>query len=142
MQEDIEPLPADLWFERIEMIANGELASTESALRHALHLLQLSPPECRPSGYVAIDEERYETLLEAGDLDAAARCLLWAPTLTVNATSTAGGVEVSLGCKSLKRTIVGKGDSVATAILQAWTKCLLTLRSKPGSSCLSEAAGH
>ena len=61
--EDLEPLPPETWFERIEMIANGQLGSTESALRHALHMLQLTPREFRPREYGSIDEESYEALL-------------------------------------------------------------------------------
>ena len=75
MQEDIEPLPECLWFERIELIARREFPSTEHALRHALHLLQLTPRQFRPPEYNALDEAHYEALLEAGDLEAAARRL-------------------------------------------------------------------
>ena len=142
MQDDIEPLPPDLWFERIEMIATGQLGSTENALRHALHLLQLTPHEFRPREYGTIDEESYEALLEAGDLDAAARRLVAAPTLTVSTTSSADGVEVAIGCRTLNKTIFGRGDSVAAAILQAWTECLFALESEFGSSWPNEATGH
>lgn len=142
MQDDIEPLTPELWFERIEMIANGQLGSTENALRHALHLLQLSPHEFRPREYTGIDEESYEHLLEVGDLDAAARRLVTAPTLTVSTSSSPGGVEVAIRCKTLNRTILGNGDCVATAILQAWAKSLLTLRSADGSSWLNQATSH
>jgi len=65
MLDEIEPLPAELWFDRIEMIERGELASTENALRHAFHLLQLTPLEFRPREYGTIDEADYEALLEA-----------------------------------------------------------------------------
>jgi hypothetical protein len=141
-EEDIEPLTPELWFERIELIANRKLGSTENALRHALHLLQLTPRQWRPREYGTIDEERYEALLEAGDLDAAARTLVAAPTLTVSATSSPNGVEVAIGCKTLNRTIHGKGDSIAAAILQAWTKCLFMLRSESDGSWLNEASGR
>lgn len=142
MQDDIEPLPPDLWFERIEMIATGQLGSTENALRHALHLLQLTPHQFLPREYGNIDEESYEALLEAGDLDAAARRLIAAPALTVSATSSAEGVEVAIGCRILNQTIVGRGDSVAAAILHGWTECLFALRSEFGSSGSIEATGH
>jgi hypothetical protein len=141
-EEDIEPLTPELWFERIELIANGQLGSTENALRHALHLLQLTPRQWRPREYGTIDEESYEALLEAGILDAAARTLVAAPTLTVSATSSPNGVEVAIGCKTLNRTIHGKGDSVAAAILQAWTKCLFMLRSDIDQNWLNEANGR
>ena len=126
--EDIEPLPADMWFGRIEIIANGELDNTESALRHAFHLLQLSPREFRPPEYAALDEKGYEALLAAGKLEAAARRLVAAPTLTVTTSSCARGVRVAIGCSVLKTAVIGEGDSVASAILQAWAKCLLALK--------------
>jgi hypothetical protein len=141
-EEDIEPLTPELWFERIDLIANGQLGSTENALRHALHLLQLTPRQFRPREYGTIDEEKYEALLEAGDLDAAARTLVAAPTLTVSATSSPNGVEVAIGCKTLNMTVHGKGDSVAAAILQAWTQCLFMLRSEPDESWLNKASGR
>ena len=141
MQEETEPLTPELWFERIEMIANGQLGNTENALRHALHLLQLTPRQFRPPEYGTIDEESYEALLEAGDLDAAARRLVAAPTLTVTTTLSAGGVEVAIGCKTLSMTIFGTGDSAAAAMLQAWAKCFLALRSEFGPGRLNKAMG-
>ena len=128
MQEDIEPLPECLWFERIELIARREFPSTEHALRHALHLLQLTPRQFRPPEYNALDEAHYEALLEAGDLEAAARRLVTAPTLSVSAAPAAGGVKVAIRCSRLNRTLVGEGDSVADAIRHAWAECLLMLR--------------
>ena len=130
MQQDLEPLPPDLWFNRISVIANGQLASTENSLRHAFHLLQLTPREYRPPDYWILDEEGYERLLEDGQLEAAARRLVAAPTLSVTATSSDGEVEVALRCRATKRTTFGKGDSTASAILQAWAKCLLALQSQ------------
>lgn len=140
MAGQIEPLPPDLWFERVEMIANGELRSTENALRHAFHLHQLAPLEFRIGEQAAIDEDSFEALLESGDLDAAARRLVSNTALTVSTTSTGDGVEVALGCRSLKRTIRGKGNSVATAILQAWTRCVFAVRAELNPGCLDQAS--
>jgi hypothetical protein len=128
MQYDIEPLPPELWFERIEAIARRQLGGTESCLRHAFHLLQLTPREFRPPEYGKLDEAGYEALLEAGDLEAAAQTLLAAPSLSVSTTSMGGRVKVAVRCSKLDRTIIGEGDSIADAILQAWTECLLMLR--------------
>ena len=83
--EDVEPLPADMWFGRIEVIGSGELDNTESALRHAFHLLQLAPREFRPPEYADLDEKGYEAPLETGKLDAAARRLARWPSTTVAA---------------------------------------------------------
>nr|WP_166180942.1 hypothetical protein [Altererythrobacter segetis] len=42
---------------RIEMIARGELPGVENELRHASHLLQLTPQAERPAVELSIDEE-------------------------------------------------------------------------------------
>ena len=128
MQDDIDPLPAELWFERIEAISRQQFGGTESCLRHAFHLLQLTPREFRPPEYRKLDEASYEALLNAGDLEAAAQTLVAAPTLTVSTTSIGGRVKVAVRCSKLDRTIIGEGHSVADAILQAWAECLLKLR--------------
>lgn len=128
MGNEIEPLTPELWFERIEVIARRELRNTENSLRHALHLLQLSPPEFRPPNHIQIDEAEYEALLEAGDLDTAARCLVDAPTLSVRMSSTEDGIKVAVRCSTLNLTMIGEGVSEADAILQAWAECLLKLK--------------
>lgn len=138
MTDDIEPLTAEIWFARIEMIARGELGPTENALRHAFHLLQLTPREFRPREYGTIDEAEYEALLEAGNLEAAARRLVAAPALTVSTESCADGVEAVIGCRTLKKTVSGTGDTPAAAIVQAWAKCLFELQAEFGPSKLSE----
>lgn len=139
MTEDFDPLPAETWFERIAMIANGELASTENALRHALHLLQLTPREFRPREYGSIDESNYEALLEGGNLEAAARCLVAMPTLDVTTSANAAGARVAITCRTTKMTVHGEGDSAAAAIVQAWAKSFLALRSEFGMRRLHQA---
>ena len=128
MQHDIEPLPHELWFERLEAIARRQLGGTESCLRHAFHLLQLTPREFRPPEYGKLDEPGFEALLEAGDFEAAAQTLVAAPTLSVSTTSMGGRVKVAVRCRKLNRTIIGEGDSEADAILQAWAECFLMLK--------------
>ena len=138
MTVDIEPLLAELWFHRIAMIGRGELGPTEHALRHAFHLLQLTPREFRPREYGTIDETDYEALLEAGDLEAAARRLVAAPTLTVSTQSHPNGVDAVIKCSTLKRAVLGTGDTPAAAILQAWANCLSELREECGSREFSD----
>lgn len=137
MQEDLEPLRPDLWFERVEMIAEGRLNNTERGLRHAFHLLQLTPREFRPPEYWDLDEQGYEELLSAGDLEAAARRLVAAPTLTVTTAWGHERIDVAIRCRTLKITTFGQGDSVAAAILQCWAKCFLSLRAEFGMSGLN-----
>ena len=138
MVKDIEPLPSDLWFARIAMIANGELKNTEHGLRHALHLLQLTPREFRPAEYYLIDEEGFEALLAVGDLDAAARRLVAAPTLAVSRRSVGETVEATIACSTTAQTITGIGDTFAEALLKAWARCLMNTRSELGLSRFQE----
>lgn len=139
MNEHIEPLSSSLWFQRIEKIANGELASTENALRHACHLLQLTPAPFRHVVRLAIEEERFEALLEAGDLDTAARHLIAQPTaLTVEEGEDEPRVRATISCVILNRAIAGTGETVASAVLAAWTTCLLALKTEYGADLLSD----
>lgn len=134
-----EPLDAAIWFRRIEMIRNRELPRTENALRHALHLLQLTPFEFRPRECPAIDEDIFEGLLAEGHFEEAARLLVTAPTLSVTANCEGGSAKAGIKCRVLDRTIHGEGPTVADAILQAWSECLLMLRAEYGESWLKAA---
>ena len=128
MTGEIEPLDPHLWFERIEMISNGELQQIENALRHAGHLAQLAPIAFRTHVGLSIAEAEFEALLESGDFDAAARCLQ--PGVSY-LEPQAQGLRVSVAIKSLllERTFEGRGETLASAILSAWTASLLALRS-------------
>lgn len=133
MTDDIEPLSPALWFERIEMIARGELRSVENALRHAAHMLQLTPRPFREVVHMSLDEGAFEALLDAGELDTAARHLIAQPTALSVEHNPKGPIRAVISCVILKRAIDGCGDSVATAVLDAWTTCLLALRTEFGA---------
>jgi hypothetical protein len=139
MQADLEPLDVEAWFERIEMIATGLIERTEHGLRHAFHLLQLTPREFRPPQYWQLNEQAFEALLDGGQLETAARQLLCAPGLTVTTVYSAHGVEAAVRCRTLKRTTYGRGDSPAAAILDAWARCLLSLNEDFGSEHFKNA---
>lgn len=128
MTTQIEPLDPALWFRRIEKIANGDLGSLENALRHASHLLQLTPRPFRGVVRLAIEEDRFEALLAAGDFDTAARRLIAQPAaLAVETGTEAASVRATISCVIRNRAISGTGDTVASAVLSAWTTCLLAL---------------
>ena len=138
MTEHIEPLASALWFQRIEKIANGEMGSIENALRHAAHLLQLTPVRFRDVVRLAIEEEGFEALLEAGDFDAAARHLIAQPAaLAVDEDAGEACVRATISCVILNRAIDRTGDTVASAVLAAWTTCLLALKAEYGADLLS-----
>jgi hypothetical protein len=126
----VKPLASRLWFRRIERIANGELADIECALRHAAHLLQLAPLRFRQVLRLAVDEDCFEALLANGEYDSAARHLIAQPAaLTVEEQAGRTRFRATIGCVILNRAVHGTGESVATAILAAWTSCLLALES-------------
>jgi hypothetical protein len=133
MTEQIEPLAAELWFRRIEKIANGDLGGIEQSLRHASHLLQLSPPAYRHGVMPAIDERQFESLLASRDFDTAAQHLIAQPTALSIEGSRANSrlVTATISCKTLGRTFQGTGDTVARAVLSAWTSNLLALEAEP-----------
>ena len=133
MTDEIEPLNSALWFRRVEMIARGELRSVENSLRHAAHLLQLAPQRLRHVLRLSIDEAAFEDLLDRGELDLAARHLVAQPTALSLAEEPNGPVQAAISCVILKRVVHGTGDSVATAVLAAWTTCVLALRSEFGA---------
>lgn len=136
------PLDDAIWFQRIEMIRNRDLPSTENALRHALHLLQLTPLQFRPRGCPEINETAFERLLAAGQFEHAARLLVAAPALSVTATCDGDFAKAAIKCRVLNRTIRGEGQTVADAILQAWSECLLMLRIEPGETLLNAVDSH
>lgn len=128
MTYDVEPLDSALWFRQVRKIASGQLAGIEQSLRHALHLLQLTPLRFRHAMRLAIDEDDFEALLEAGDLDSAARHLIAQPT-ALRVEEHEGGLEVraTISCSVQHRAFYGTGTSAAAAVLSAWASRLLSL---------------
>jgi hypothetical protein len=137
MTDDISPLAPALWFRRIEMIAGGELRSVEHSLRHAAHLLQLTPTPLRQHVRLSLDEDGFEALLEAGEFDTAARYLVAQPTALSIDQEPSGPIRAVISCAVLNRAIHGRGETVAAAVLNAWTSCLLSLRAEFGADLIS-----
>ena len=136
MDEEIEPLDAAMWCRRIEMIANRELGSVENALRHASHLMLLAPAPFRQHVGFAIDEQRFEALLDCGEFDAAARYLLAQPSaMTIRPAADADAITATIKCSVSERAIEGHGETIANAVLDAWTTHLLSLRTQFHASC-------
>jgi hypothetical protein len=138
MINHVEPLEPNLWFARIEKIAHGELGCMENSLRHAAHLLQLTPASLRPQVGLAIDEEAFETLLEASDFDTAARHLIAQPTaLWIEPGDGESRIIARIKCSVRGRYIDGYGRTIAEAVLDAWTNCLLAVRTEFGANLVS-----
>lgn len=132
-----EPLEARLWFGRVKKIADGEIPEIERALRHAFHLLQLIPNEFRHIVRLQIEEDELEALLDAGDFDGAARQLLANPTALGVRENEPERTSAVISCPILKRTMEGEGDSIASAILGAWTNAFLAIEKEVAPSLLN-----
>lgn len=138
MARDTEPLQADLWFERIELMASGRLPSVERCLRHAMHLLHLAPTALRKAVGRPPDEGNFEALLADGRLDEAALRLVRPGQLTLDVAAGAS-VRASITCAILNQEFSATGDTAAAAILDAWTEHLLALRASCGGDRISPA---
>lgn len=129
-----EPLATGLWFQRVAIVATGELGSIENSLRHAAHLVQLAPIAYRRVMPPVLEEDAFEALLASGDFDSAARQLFGPPTALLIETRADGSpLRAIVGCPILKRPVDGAGDSAAAAMLDAWARWLVTLRLEFGS---------
>lgn len=132
MTDFVEPLPSQLWFMRLEKIASGELLSVENALRHASHLLQLTPIAYRELVRPTIGEDRLEAFLASGDLDGAARHLVAQP-FALSLSEAGDMAQATISCPNLGHPVQVSGDTAASAILGAWATCLLGLRTAMGA---------
>jgi hypothetical protein len=76
-----------------------------------------------------LEESKFEAILEAGDLETAARHLVVPPAaLAVEPGDDGQRPRAAIACDILQRPVDGNGDTVAAAILDAWANRLITLR--------------
>lgn len=108
---------------QLRLTTEPEEMALSRALRRAFYLSQLTPGPIRPTFATECSEDSFEKLLEAGDLEGAARALLTS-ALELQISKPDGKViaviEVSGG------DIAGTGISShpAAALLTAWANCI------------------
>lgn len=115
--DQLSPIDADLWFERWDKIARGELRSLERSLRHAFHLVQLTPDEFRRSVRPAADEPSFEALLDECRFEEAAGCLIHYPSAPIVVSAATPVIEAGITCPQCGSLFRGAGDSPGSAIL-------------------------
>jgi len=134
--QDSEPLEPELWFSALERLSKKLSASNdndvESMLRHALHLLQLTPGPLKGLVRCEIGEEAFEQFLEQGAFDSATLALVGAP-MCYEMSSTLNGGERLIEARAWLPGQSGQpsaasAQSLAVALLGAWSACLVALR--------------
>jgi hypothetical protein len=134
--DDIEPLEPDLWFRALERLSNRIVASDNndvaSTLRHAFHLVQLTPGPLKGVVRCELAESAYEQFLECGAFASAAAALIGSPMCYEVACGLRAGSRVIEAKAWLPgqtgRPAVVSGDSLSSALMGAWAACLVGLR--------------
>ena len=147
---DIEPLEPDLWFAALAQLskrrAEAREGGAESLLRHAFHLLQLTPRPLRGHVQCAVSEETFEALLQAGATDCAALGLVGLTAEIDLHRSAIPGTEAveARVCLPGQETMpaAAQAQSIALALLGAWANCLLAIRRQSPAAPLPGRARH
>lgn len=130
-RDSIEPLGLETWFdcvERLNGLAVTSRAAIGSALRHAYHLVQLTPYALRSSVSAAMSERAFEDLLEAEIYDIAAQALVGSPAgLALVRQPGSKTIFAEVRFPEGQGTGCGQGRTIARAILQAWCRAALAL---------------
>jgi hypothetical protein len=129
---DIEPLEPVLWFgavrklaQRAERMGDGEL---ERLLRHAYHLLQLTPRHFRSAVATHVSESAFEALLDKELFEEAAHALAGGSATGSPFPPATNPPEVSEG--STRRCERAAPAERAAAHLLEWTRWVLALEGR------------
>lgn len=134
--QDIEPLEPELWFHAVERLSRRISPpndnDVQSMLRHALHLVQLTPGPLKGLVRCEIGEDAFEDFLDRGALDSAAIALVGSP-MCYELSSGLDRGQKAIAAKVWLPNQTGRpnpasAESVATALLGAWAACLVALR--------------
>lgn len=138
---DVEPLAPELWFAALKHLSERQAAggaNVESLLRHAFHLLQLTPLPLRGIVRCEQDEEAFERLLECDAYDAAAVALVGPPAGFSLRCAMGTRKQVFEAAVHLPGQLHPSADahseSAASALVGAWANCLLAIKQRlPGA---------
>lgn len=130
---DIEPLEPAVWFGAIKKLAVRQAAMMEEdlerLLRHAYHLVQLTPRPLRDTIRTELSETRFEELLQCEAFESAAIGLVGPLSFDVSA-SESELVEAQVRLPDQVETIPVRSSNFASAMLGAWAQCLIALEAR------------
>ena len=130
---DPEPLEPQAWFRALgklaERVTDAPTDQHETLLRHAYHLLQLTPRPLRRLVRPDLTEKRFEELLDCGAFESAAIGLVGHPITYTIFRPESGLLEAQVHLPGPARPVMARAPSLTMALLAAWTQCLLALES-------------
>ena len=131
---NIEPLEPSAWFDALERLLRRQRTSRDNdlfaLLRHAYHLLQLTPCPLRSYVNAGADEATFERYM-ASAAGAQAALALVGPGMAFSISSTARDeFQARVWLTEHPGGAATTSRSLASALVGAWTKCLLDLRDR------------
>ena len=138
---DIEPLETGTWLRELEKLATDRQRSETTlvrAFRRALYLTQLAPRPLRHLVRCSVTELEFERLLEADELFKAAQALV-GDRLGYSLTRVDDGerIEAEVWFPAGNPSASTSARDEASALLQAWLRCLAALDGDADFSLLS-----
>jgi hypothetical protein len=131
--DNAEPLAPATWFLALERLAQRHTMAAgrdlEAMLRHAFHLLQLTPRHLTHLVQTNLDEAAFERLLEAEAFDSAAIGLLGSPAAFA-VSVTEEGAEARVCLPSQTDPTIARSISFASALFRAWVQSLVALKAR------------
>lgn len=131
---DVEPLEPGLWFRAIrKLVQSLDTPAThklECRLRHAYHLLQLTPRPLRDVIRSEVSEVELEQLLRAAAFESVADRLVGEPLTYIVRRLSSGLYEAQVRLPSQMEGTAARGPSFASALVGAWGKNLVSLEAR------------
>jgi hypothetical protein len=125
--DDIEPLEPGHWMRRIRQLATWPLdddANLERALRHAFHLVQLTPRPLRHIIHCTSGEVEFEALLQTRAFEAAVFRLVGNRTpYNLSKSSDELGVTAEVWYPDQYSRCSATDRSAPLALFRAWLEC-------------------